>query len=929
MATSPTQERSSSSSRLSIRVVPYSPPRLSSDGASTASSSRAVSYAESSSRLSGLESSFESNQEILEQSRASAEPHPDSDVSGLRRSQGSTSPSRPTALVRPRTSNASSNASSARRPRKVITINPDKTFSLVPHTGSTSSRTDSSFVSPRSSYRARTSSHRSSDAFLDETPTTPLTPLTEKPSNDSLFPPPQRLLTPLTASGNFLQLSGGLRRVPSTPEGKLKQPEPSISSAPAAVQPPTPTYTRSKPPAVAPLSAKSSVSSLGSDSANSQQPNYQVFAKSSPVAATPSNYAIADSDLESLPPSSSDSNYQILGQSSSAAPSSLNQSRPQTGDANHQVLSQSSSASPSSRDPLRPPTSDANYQILSQSSSAGPSSRDHSPAPTSEANYQVLSQSSSAGPSSRAQSRPQTSDPNYEILGQSSPVAPSNLDQSRPQTSDTNVNYVVYGGASASSLSLVSTNSNLNQKYSRESLIVPPLRTVKRRASDSTILSKASSIKSLRTARTGSFSSFSNIITQEATRALFVGATLLNIQPSFPRSSSRIGTTNQTARMQPIMPSYPHQWSSQLSTVASESEGGSEPATRSVSPLSAPGRRSSGFNSSHSRQMLSISSSLAAYEDSPSAPSHSRSGSLDRPQAAHNRNANSSNIRLVRDHDEDGDGLADLQDLHHRPSRSRLTSLSSSHSTDRNIWTSSSSRANSISSQRPPAMNGIPRWARVYYGSGEHRVLFKPSSDSLYSQFNDSRPASAFLSPGPRDQSANLYGQREPGARPRSSRHGSMDITSSPLWNAARAIRRQTSSLWSPHLQQDKRPTRYSMWEPPSDVWSDEAGIASRRNVQVIMFVIGFVFPFAWMIGAVLPLPLVPQAEMAERLESSSDLDLHRGSLPQGPDPVTAARYRGAYWWRNVNRMMSVIGLLVIGAVVALIILGVREQWGR
>lgn len=34
-----------------------------------------------------------------------------------------------------------------------------------------------------------------------------------------------------------------------------------------------------------------------------------------------------------------------------------------------------------------------------------------------------------------------------------------------------------------------------------------------------------------------------------------------------------------------------------------------------------------------------------------------------------------------------------------------------------------------------------------------------------------------------------------------------------------------------------------------------------------------------------------------------------------------------ANWWRDLNRVMAVVGLLVIGAFAVLVALGVRQQW--
>jgi len=165
-----------------------------------------------------------------------------------------------------------------------------------------------------------------------------------------------------------------------------------------------------------------------------------------------------------------------------------------------------------------------------------------------------------------------------------------------------------------------------------------------------------------------------------------------------------------------------------------------------------------------------------------------------------------------------------------------------------------------------------------------------------------------------------------------------------PVLQVARRIRKQTSSIWSPHLAYDRRATRYSMWEPPSTTWSEEAGIISRRNMQVILFIAGFVFPIgkfieistlsastnrttAWMIAAFLPLPSMPRPEMAEQLASTSNVDLQQQQQPQYMQAIDQIRYNSARWWRNLNRIMSVVGLLLIGAIIALAILGVKRRW--
>lgn len=144
--------------------------------------------------------------------------------------------------------------------------------------------------------------------------------------------------------------------------------------------------------------------------------------------------------------------------------------------------------------------------------------------------------------------------------------------------------------------------------------------------------------------------------------------------------------------------------------------------------------------------------------------------------------------------------------------------------------------------------------SRLYYGSGERRFLAAPSDTNL-SEFAESRPSSSFRSGSPSTDylPLNIYSQRRrprevnPHMQPRSA-SGSMEITPLPgihdYHHIGPGLRKLTSSVWSPHLKYDKRVSRYSMWEPPSVNWSAETGMFGRRNVQVMAFIAGFIFPF-------------------------------------------------------------------------------------
>lgn len=251
--------------------------------------------------------------------------------------------------------------------------------------------------------------------------------------------------------------------------------------------------------------------------------------------------------------------------------------------------------------------------------------------------------------------------------------------------------------------------------------------------------------------------------------------------------------------------------------------------------------------------MLSISSSLAAEE----AVSRSRSDSFEPPQPTYARNGqlhSSSSLRIVGDQDEYGDGITDMQDLRAFPSRTRLSGFYSVSDNGRTstMRSTNSSRANSL------LANTIPTWARLYYGSGERRFwgIGAPGSST---EGSDSR-ASSFRSGSPNTDHFPL-GIYSPRRRPREihaqNRHssrGSMEITPAPqLGSDGRLIqdpysRRfrtwSMSSIWSPHLRMDRRATRHSVWEPPSVNWSTEGGWFGRRNIQVVMFIVGWIFPF-------------------------------------------------------------------------------------
>ncbi|KAL2258751.1 hypothetical protein VTK26DRAFT_7812 [Humicola hyalothermophila] len=558
------------------------------------------------------------------------------------------------------------------------------------------------------------------------------------------------------------------------------------------------------------------------------------------------------------------------------------------------------------------------------------------------ANYIVYEPDNSAQQSSDSLVFSSASPPNWQVLGQSSP-APA-ISSSPPTVAQSSENYVLHGAPSeSSSSSLATVVRRPRPAYSQESLVVPPLRPHKRRSSENFGYYKQRSRESLRS-RTNSVQSLktlsSIISTPDPSLLALAAPVLLNLGTAAawsgsqrPRSSSLSSKSNVSHRPpSQMLQSHPHQWSSQLSTVMSESEGGSAPA-RSVSPLSDMSghhrrRRSTGWVSSmHSRQMASISSSLAGQLEEAAAAADS----LERSEQGFSR-PGPSQIRLVRDQDEYGDGLADLD---HKPSTSGLSAMFAN-GLSRHYHSNSSSRANSLTSS-------FPAWAQVYYGSGERRFLGRRPSFMTISESADSRPGSASFmtneSPNTDQFPQAIYSPRK---RPRevqptmaqqqlSPNQAAMEIAQAPPaqeHGIFRTLKEKTSSIWSPHLQPDRRASRYSVWEPPSVSWSADTGVLGRRNSQVLLFIIGFIFPLAWMIAAFLPLPPNPKTRMYETDNNKSQFGGGHPASRYRQYLIEESRYESARWWRNLNRLMSVLGLLIIGAVIALAVVGVRQGWG-
>ncbi|TWU73273.1 hypothetical protein ED733_002657 [Metarhizium rileyi] len=612
------QPRTVESSRLQIRVVPYSPPRLSSDDSSD---SRPMSYPYCSPEQPVFSPLQETANQHERENCDSSSP-----VVGSH-DQGPISHDNPLNLANESTGSVghvrqTRNWSDAnletilaspspcyRRAKRTIAINSDKTFSLVQQSCSSTSTTDS----PPSSRRLWTNPSSSADRTVSGTciedgqssplqpvqgRSRPLSPYCSLPASSS--PPLPAGLADADASApcNYT-LVGGVRKVPSSVErgGKrkslsLSSPSAgrnlqvafveSVSTASSFARPGMPTTEQT-------FHASESTSTL------SERSNYKTFVSESPCYSAGQHLVEAD-DL----------------------------------------------------------------------------SQDHSiPSPE-------LS--------------------NIEIIGESCSER-SLSNRSGSDTNDSDNNYELHGDFQSSPIITAASISVLKPEYSRESLVVAPLRPGRRILPNRATVSRQRSRDSI---RTGSLSSISSAFAEEAARSLFGGSAMISSHGGFRRISSRQNTSigrehrhlNISQQQQ-----QQHRRSTTLSPVLSESDRGSAVPSLAFSHTTTGDHRRRSQTSALDTPCLSPQdgrSDMEAWEEIPYPASY----------RVWNRDMNSSSLRLIRDQDEHGDGLAELEALQQCPSRTKFHSYISKFPSDRNLCSSGSSRSNSFS------RSYIPTWAR-------------------------------------------------------------------------------------------------------------------------------------------------------------------------------------------------------------------------
>lgn len=175
----------------------------------------------------------------------------------------------------------------------------------------------------------------------------------------------------------------------------------------------------------------------------------------------------------------------------------------------------------------------------------------------------------------------------------------------------------------------------------------------------------------------------------------------------------------------------------------------------------------------------------------------------------------------------------------------------------------------------------------------------------------------------------------------------------------------------SPHLHHDQRLNTgssvsrgfgfpfnaRSRWAAPSIASQSSGFFASRadlRTTQVACFAIGFVVPLTWFVAAFLPLPKrpLPYADLEKQAYRQAETDRHRSSQrysSQQPEEglseweemdalarlrverhaagLAELKWQHARWWRNLNRWMCAVGVVVCVLIIVLAVLGTKRNW--
>ncbi|KIV99921.1 hypothetical protein, variant [Verruconis gallopava] len=403
-------------------------------------------------------------------------------------------------------------------------------------------------------------------------------------------------------------------------------------------------------------------------------------------------------------------------------------------------------------------------------------------------------------------------------------------------------------------------------------------------------------------------------------------------------------------------PYRPLQWGSRLSTIASESERSHSHSISTDSARRTRRRRTIGSLTSgeHVSSLSDARSSEWEYGSGVLTGTESNiSIPIPQPLFSPRPLPSVPDERVTaRDSDEREDTVGELQSPYLRPQRSGvLTRFSSKSSLRPSSSDSTKSRSSQIS------FIGELLWARRYYSSGEPPNMIARNNSFISetsstprlntatsgvtsSPISDTVPTSIWR---PRNRPRNSPDQQERRLRqetrrihrPQHTQH-SVAITEETDLSDEQVRRRRRSlsapdltvheMMYSPHLRRDRRQTqRYSAWAAPSFDEPFGKTMFGPINRQVFCFALGFIFPPAWWVAALLPLPNRPDpenipnmTELSERIPPST-ANMSEVSLEE-------KRWQKAHWWRRVNRVLGLFGILLVAAIIVLALIGTKKD---
>lgn len=384
------------------------------------------------------------------------------------------------------------------------------------------------------------------------------------------------------------------------------------------------------------------------------------------------------------------------------------------------------------------------------------------------------------------------------------------------------------------------------------------------------------------------------------------------------------GSLDLASRMQDRS-SLVHHWSSALSTIPSVSERDSQSTTRNsrswrARSLSQESSVGLGRTSMPRRRGQTIGS--ANWSNDNESSDGLEPSAVPRPLFSPGSRASSEERDYQAEH---------LDTISPLPTTVPLRKKASGY-----LQRSNSSDALSVSDSRPNSShsnvstffsNSIPGWARVYYQRGERISYGAPESESSCSIRPDTSHSGRSRTPSESNFPISIYRPRN---RPR---HRGSDANTISLADDIQYIEGEVyttgpqmpplSTYSTPHLRTDRRSNlRYSMWNAPSLDDDIHVTLFGRQNRQILLFCLGFIFPLSWIIASFLPLPPDPKIAFTPTA-SQAQLDVEQ-QFAQHFGPVDDKAFQKATWWRNLNRVMSGVGTLLIGIIIALAILASR-----